>query len=269
MLAVALSRQIATLAAALAQAAVPALGYAGYLGRTVDAQFQMIKTPVVPATYAFSIWGPIFLASLVYAVEQAKPSRAADPLFRAIGWPTATAFAANAVWSVLAQLGYPLVLTGLTLIVGAASILIAARHTFGGGHKFRGADRWTVGIPIGMLAGWLSVAIYANWSVVLADWNLDGVPTPTLQALAFLGAAGLTAAFMIRSTAGALPYALVIAWALVGLIVGNVDRGNLTVAAASAILLIVLGALTWRSRRDGRSTFQHPGDQSLTTSIRS
>lgn len=265
MLAVALSRQIAILAAALAQAAVPALGYAGYLGRTVDAQFQMIKTPVVPATYAFSIWAPIFLASIVYAVEQAKPSRAADPLLRAIGWPTATAFAANAVWSVLAQLEYPLVLTGLTLVVGAASILLAAGYTFGGGHILRGADRWTVGVPVGMLAGWLSVAVYANWSIVLADWNLDAVPTRTLQALAFLGGAGLTAAFMIRKTGGALPYVLAIAWALVGLTVGNVDRGDWAVAVACASLLLVLGALTWRSRRDGRPALRHPGDLSSTT----
>ncbi|TGD92365.1 hypothetical protein [Methylobacterium nonmethylotrophicum] len=247
-----LPRRIANLTAALAQAAVPALGYAGSLGRTVDPRYQVIKTPVVPATYAFSIWSAIFLTGLVYAIEQARPSRADDPLLRRIGWLTAAAFAANAVWSVLAQLEYPLVLTGLTLLVGVTAILLAADRVFRSEPAIRGSDRWTVALPVGMLAGWLSVAIFANWSVVLADWNFADRPSRTLQALAFLAGAGLTAAVMIRRTGGAWPYVGVVAWALVALIVGNVQRGDPALAAASAVLLILLGALTWRVRRHAR-----------------
>lgn len=254
-----LIRRIANLAAALAQAAVPALGYAGLLGRTVDAPYQVIKTPVVPAGYTFAIWSAIFLFCLVYAVEQARPSRAADPVFRRIGWLTAAAFAANAVWSVLAQLQFPLVLTGLVFLVTFVTMLAAALRVFGGEPALQGADRWTVGGGIGMLAAWVTVAIFANWSVVLAEWNLADRPTRTLQALAFLAGAGLTAAVMIRLTRGALPYALTIGWALVGVVVGNLERGDPAVAAAAALLLAALGVLTSVRIRDNAEPAGRPG----------
>jgi len=41
---------------------------------------------VIPAGYAFAIWGPIFLLGLVYAAYQMLPSRREDPLLRRVGW---------------------------------------------------------------------------------------------------------------------------------------------------------------------------------------
>lgn len=240
-------RPVAVLIAAVAQAAVPALGYAGLLGKTVGSEAQSIKTPVVPADYAFSIWGFIFLVSLIYAVDQLRPSRRSDPLYESVGWLTAIAFAANAAWSVVAQLQLPLIWTGIIFLTTLFAALPAAERVFAGAGP-QGAGRWRVGLPVGTLAAWVTVAIFANWSVILERYGYgEMLGGRTLQGLMFLSGAGLLAAVMVLRLKVALPYVLGIAWALVGLIVGNLERGALVPAAASAAWLLAVVALAWRS----------------------
>ena len=41
---------------------------------------------VIPADYAFAVWGPIFLLCLAYATYQALPANRHDPLLRRVGW---------------------------------------------------------------------------------------------------------------------------------------------------------------------------------------
>jgi hypothetical protein len=242
-----IARRLSNLVFAFSQAAIPALGYLGLFGQTVTSEAQTTKTPVVPADYAFAVWSVIFLLNLIYALDQMRPSRADVPVYRRIGWLTAAAFAANTVWSVVAQLGGPLVFTGLIFLVAAFGSVLAAWRTF------RTADAPLVArLAVGSLAGW--VAIFANWSVVLKDLGYGDLGGETLQALMFLSAAGLLAAATIRVTRGALPYALTIAWALIGLIVGNLERGTETAAIAAGLWLVTLAAGTvidrGRTRRE-------------------
>lgn len=240
-----IARRLSNLVFAVGQAAIPALGYLGLFGETVTSQAQTTKTPVVPADYTFAIWSVIFGLGLIYAVDQMRPSRAELPLYRRIGWLTAAAFAANTVWSVIAQLEGPLVFTGMVFLVAAFGSVAAAWRTF------RTPDApLAAHLAVGTLAGWVSVAIFANWSVVLKDLGFGDLGGETAQALAFLSAAGVLAAATIRATRGALPYALTIGWALVGLIVGNLERGTTTAAVAAGVWLAALavGALIDRSR---------------------
>lgn len=238
-----LLRRLSNLAFAVGQAAIPALGYAGLFGETVDSQAQSIKTPVVPADYTFAVWSVIFGLGLIYAIDQMRPSRAELPLYRSIGWATAAAFAANTVWSVVAQLNGPLVLTGLVFLIAAAGSLIAVWRTF------RTADApLAARLATGSLAGWVTVAIFANWSVILADLELGQAGGETLQGLVFLSGAALVAGATLLGTRGALPYALTIGWALVGLIVGNLERGTEVVAIGAGAWLAVLAAVTAVSR---------------------
>ncbi len=43
------------------------------IGRGIADQSNTVQTPVIPAGYAFSIWGLIFLLDLIYAYYQALP----------------------------------------------------------------------------------------------------------------------------------------------------------------------------------------------------
>ncbi|OQW59479.1 MAG: hypothetical protein A4S14_05860 [Proteobacteria bacterium SG_bin9] len=213
---------------------VPALGYAGYLGKTVGSDVQSIKTGVVPADYTFAIWSFIFLFCFIYALEQARPSRADDPLFRRIGWLTAAAFVANTVWSVIAQLQYPLIYTGLVFLVTLFTILPAASAAL------QARQGWRVNIGIGSLAGWVSIAIFANWSVIAKDWGWGNVLTAPGQALLFLTAACVVVIAMLLVVRAHIAYWGATLWALVGLMVGNFQRGDIIVTAGAAVWLAII-----------------------------
>lgn len=241
-----------TLLAAVLQIVVPALGYAGVLGRTAGAEFQTVKTPVVPADYAFSIWSVIFAAGLLYAWEQARPSRRDRSLFRRIGWPMAVAMGVNAAWSVFAQLEYPLLLLFGIFLVGYAASLIAAARLFA--ETPRADIPWPVGAAVGLQAGWVSVAIFANLSVALADVGYGDTPGRTAQALILLSASAAAACAFAWTTRGPLFYATAVAWALVAVAIANATReaAPLLAAAAGAWLTALVGiVIASRSRSRG------------------
>lgn len=238
----------ATILAALFQIVVPVLGYAGVVGRTTGAEFQTAKTPLVPAAYAFSLWSVIFAACLIYAWDQARPSRRARDVYRRVGWPMALAMAVNGGWSLFAQLERPLmVLFGIFLVGVAASLLAALR-------LFRDTPKVDIpgsaGAATGLLAGWVSVAIFANLSVALADLGYGETPSRVVQALVLLSAAGALACAVVRWTRGALTYAAAVAWALIALIVAHLTREAAPLwAVATGAWLVAIIATTIVSRR--------------------
>src|SRR3712207_1379871 len=62
-----------------------------------------VTTVMVPAGYAFSIWGPIYASTAAYGIYQARPSLREDPLLRRVGWLTAPAFLGTSLWLLAAQ----------------------------------------------------------------------------------------------------------------------------------------------------------------------
>src|ERR671912_287626 len=90
-----LARQVATVVGALFQVLAPVIVPIGAIAK---------ETPslVIPADYAFAIWGPIFLLCLAYATYQALPANGKNPLLQRVGWFLAGAFFLNGLWEVLA-----------------------------------------------------------------------------------------------------------------------------------------------------------------------
>jgi hypothetical protein len=91
-----LVRQAANVAGALFQIGAPVL-----TGEAVGRVSAENETLVVPADYAFSIWGLIFLLCLVYAAYQALPANRESLLLRRVGWFSAGAFLLNGLWEIL------------------------------------------------------------------------------------------------------------------------------------------------------------------------
>ena len=90
------ARQAANLAGALFQIGAPVL-----TSEAVGRISAENGTLVVPADYAFSIWGLIFLLCLAYAAYGALPANRESPLLRRVGWFSAGAFLLNGLWEVL------------------------------------------------------------------------------------------------------------------------------------------------------------------------
>jgi hypothetical protein len=116
-------RQICNVVFAVGQAAAP--GITPLLGLPqVGSVSDRYPTYVVPAGYAFSIWGLIFALCIAYAVWQMLPAQRANPLLRRVGWLTAAAFAGSTAW----EFAFPAGMYGLSvvlIVITLASLAVA------------------------------------------------------------------------------------------------------------------------------------------------
>lgn len=245
--------RIRRLLVALAAVALPALS--GYLFAGAERPFAPGPggpTAAEPAGYAFSIWGPIYLAVVLTGLYQLRPAAGDAALFRRIGWALALGYAATGLWLVFARFG-PLWATVPTIAVLLAAIgwaFVEAARAPGGTR----ARRWLVLPGLGLFAGWVTAATYVNIAEVLPRFGFDRFGLgPTPFAVLVIAAATFSAALFLERTRGSLAYAAAVLWALVALIVANLERGFglLVPAAAGAalgVLALVLGLTRGRAR---------------------
>ena len=144
----------------------------------------------------------------------------------------------------------------IILITGSALVLIipmlgAARDVRAPGPRDRA--RWLVLWPLGLLAGWLTIAAPVNVLTVLTgNGDLpEGVP-PTVWALIAVGLVAI-AALIVAWRLRLLAYPAPIAWGLIAVFVAEQER-NPTLgfsALAAALAVVIAGVvLVFRLRRD-------------------
>lgn len=241
-----LTRQVTNVVGALFQ-----VGMTAVAASSIQAETDQATPLIEPALYAFFVWGPIFGCSLAYAVYQALPANRENPLLRRIGWFTAATFVATGFWSVFVPQGWLLAALGMLAInlvcLGAAYLRIAqdARHR----EPSRG-ERRLVALPIALFLGWLTAANAVSLLSELVRGGLlaaGGTGEATGGALLLLlGGALATALVALGRTGpaqGYLTYGGTVLWALVGIVVQQVDASALTTGAAIAAVPVLLALL--------------------------
>lgn len=244
-------RQILNVVLSLAPLVVVFLGVVSGSNDTITATDPVTTPPLVPAGYAFSVWGLIYGSSFAYAIYQALPRQQDNPLLHQIGWFTASAFLGTTVWLLVAQadLGWLTVVCivwMLLSLIGAFAALIRARA------PRSTPERYLVVLPISVFLGWVTVATVANTAAVLSDYGLTdlGLGAQT-WAIVMLLAAAVIGSFVTVVSRGNLWYALTVIWALVGVAVANITRApNTTIATvagsmALAVALALVAARAW------------------------
>ena len=243
-------RQAVTVAAALAQAILPSLpaltGWGVPIGERANAEGPPL---VSPAGYAFSIWGPIFAWCLAYAVWQAMPAQATDPFARRAGWWFAAAMAGDALWAAVFQAGGPAWLTAVILALIAESAIGALARVDATPVPLRRDQLWLLAAPLGLLAGWVSVAAFVNLASALNLAGISALRDPASPLPPALVAAATAAALAVIVRTRPFPtYALAVVWALVAVLARNgFDPTGITAAVAA----LLVAALAIRSRRVG------------------
>jgi hypothetical protein len=202
------------------------------LGTSIQAQSAGAQTPVIPAAYAFAIWGPIFVLALLYAVYQALPGQRDNKLLREIGFFTAAAFLGNTIWELVAQFvtfNWPTAIIIIFTLAASLGALFRLEHY--------PKATFIVTLPVSMLAGWISAATFANISSVLAQL---GYSSTTLALIILAAAAGLATGVIAR-TRGNMVYTLTVVWALIAIVIANTQRApNPPVALLATGLIAVL-----------------------------
>jgi len=218
---------------------------------------QRGATLIDPAGYAFFVWAPILLLSLVYAFYQLAPSRHEDELFRQIGWPLAGAFFLNGLWEVASPLGgliaAQVLIAGILIFLGVAYLRLAREEA---GRRASGrAERLLLGATVGIYFGWIMAANAVSLTALAARSGLvDGGGfggTVVGVALLIFGTI-LVCGVILAGRGGSRPvrsaYAVTVLWAYAGIVVNQYGASAITTAIASLCAMLVAAALVGANR---------------------
>ena len=211
-----ISRQWLNLIAAPAMWILSTLPQVTDWGRTAkefsDANYSLL----VPHGIAFSIWLPIFIGCIGYAILQAIKTNRTRSIFRKSGWWTGAGFTGVCIWALFSGWGSPLVARWGTALIFMPTVycfvkamLILTR----GKQALDKIERLWVWAPISLIAGWTSIAIFLNWTPIFAGNFGTSVPD-IVPNLLMLGAALIWAVFITQRSKGNAIYAFPIIWSL-------------------------------------------------------
>ena len=193
---------------------------------------------IVPANYAFAIWGLIYLGLFALAIYQVLPSQRENPNLRRIGYLLTIASVAQCVWVYLFLSRYFAASVIAMLWILIPLIMIYLRLRIGITSASRG-EKWFVRYPIGIYLGWISVATIVNIASALYinNWNGFGISAENWTAIMVIIATFVaTLALAQRQD---VTYSGVTAWALIAIAVKHWENSHLKIVALSGVLLLM------------------------------
>lgn len=208
-------------------------------GKTTGELSDAYPNLFVPAGYVFSIWGVIYLLLLAFTIYQASPSRRNVEFLEKIGYLFALSSVFNVVWIFLWHYEYVILSLFAMIALLISLIQIYLRLDIGHSSPVREERLW-VHLPFSVYLGWITVALIANVVAVLVSvgWKGFGISEPVWTMIIIAVAVVLTVINTL--TRGDLAYALVIIWALGGIIFKQMDIGSIVMTAGLGIVAITL-----------------------------
>lgn len=200
-------KALLVLVAALAFAASPLLvpGFGGYDPSKFPVPIE--DPPVLPAAYAFSLWGVIYLWLIVMA-GFGLWQRADDPVWETTRLPMIVSLAIGTIWLPVALVSPIWATLLIWAMLGAA--LVAVLRT-------PGRDFWFLRAPVGLYAGWLTAASCVSLGTLLTGYGIAPLGPDGWAIAVFCLALAITVA-MLRARPS-LTYGAAVVWALVAVFV--------------------------------------------------
>lgn len=208
-----------------------------------------------PASYAFSIWGLIFLSLLAYAIFQVRQTffTSEPTVFIAqTGYWFILANVLNCFW-VLAFV-YNFIGLSVILMLGILFSLIKIIVN-------TNMERWDAPLPIIAFAwwpiclysGWISVATIANFATLFTKLGWQGIPlSPQTWTILMLLVAASLNLFMVFYR-NMREFAAVGVWALVAIFVRHKETYPNIAYVALATAILVLAVMVWHGHRNRHS----------------
>ncbi len=210
-------------------------------GLTIGEISQQIFKDVLitPASYAFSIWGLIYLGLISFAVYQALPSQRNDALLRQIGYKIAIASIAQIIWVICFL--YRQYAASFLAMLCILLPLIAAYWKLPFKSRISRWQRWLIRTPISIYLAWISVATIVNGATVLSAWQWGGWGISAVGwTVIMLLVAGFITHFVTIPRFD-LAYAGVFVWASIAIAIKNSEIVFISgTAIGLSIALIVL-----------------------------
>lgn len=200
-----------------------------------------IDPPVVPAGYAFSIWGLIYLLLIAHGAFGLL-KRSADPQWHQTRTPLFFSLAVGSIWIPVA-IASPIWATILIWIMLITALITLFQIS-------TSKDRFVLKTPIALYAGWLTAASFVSLSLVGAGFGFFA--GQLVWAWVGLIAASLFAASIQVRLAGTPEYGLAVAWALIAVAVRNWET-QVPLAVFALVGVVGITVLAFRSARQAQA----------------
>lgn len=213
---------------------------------------------IIPASYAFAIWGLIYIGLVALGIYQLPASQHENPRLNPHSYFLVLASLAQCLWIYLfltRQFGLSL-LAMVEILLFLAAFYLRLRWALpsakGSPQRLRRAtsgDRWFIQRPISLYLGWISVATIVNAAIALYSWGWRGgwlsgeVWTAVLMAIATFLAMRLLVQY------GDVTFVGVIVWALVAISLKNLAVPVIAIVGFLLAALLVLLSLLQRQPR--------------------
>jgi hypothetical protein len=197
---------------------------------------------IIPASYAFAIWGLIYIGLLAFGIYQCRSSQRQSPELDQAGWLLVIASVAQIIWIYLFEARF--FMLSIVPMVGILLPLIGMYQRLEiGTRRVSREVQWLVHAPISLYLGWISVATAINVAIGLysLSWNGFGLSSTVWTVLMIGVSSAIAFLVLLQKRDPVLP--LVIVWALVAIALRQ--WSVLPIAATAMGLAIVLAILVW------------------------
>lgn len=204
---------------------------------------DFIPNLFVPAGVTFSIWGLIYAVLAMFILHQFHSLKKRNGRFIGdVGIWFAVSSIANICW-IFAWHYRQIPLSLVFMLVILFSLIIIVVRLRPNRKYATGIERIAVYHSFSIYLGWISVATIANVTAVLVTIGWQGFGFPDEFWTVIVIAAAILLALISLNRFGDIPYALVVDWALAGIILKRYQTGGLEYiwiisAAAAGIFLI-------------------------------
>ena len=216
-------RQILTLAAVLAAIIVNTVtNLAPPSGQNVGeiANTVLGEVLIIPANYAFAIWGLIYLGLVSLAIYQALPAQKRHPQLRKLDHLLVIASIAQIVWIFLFE--YQLFALSVVAMLLILLPLIVLYLRLGiGVERVSRQQKWLVNIPVSIYLAWISVATIINVAGTLYSWGWNGWGISDSGWTVIMLVVGAAIATVVGLQRGDTAFVLVLVWAFTAIAVAN------------------------------------------------
>ncbi len=221
----------------------------------------------VPAGITFSIWGIIYVLTIIFAVYLAKDlfktEKTTKPFLEKISYFFILASLANIIWIFLWHYEQ-VVLSLLAMILLFASLLLIYLRLNIGIEAVSIKEKLFIHVPISVYIGWITVATIANVTSVLVTigWDGFGISEELWTIIVLIVALIITILILIKRRDFA--YCAVIIWALIGIYLKRISddpiygvQNNIANTAVIAIIVILIICIYvgFRIKFQNRSSF--------------
>lgn len=195
---------------------------------------------ITPASYAFAIWGLIYIGLISLAIYQALPSQRTDPIMRKVGYKLAIASLAQIIWVICFL--YRQYAASFLAMVCILLPSIGAYWSLPFKTRISQWQKWLIRTPISIYLAWISVATIVNGAIVLESWRWGGwgISAVWWTVIMLLVAGFIT--HLVTIPRLDLAYAGVFIWAEIAIAIKNSDVVLIsgTAIGVSIALLVLL-----------------------------